>query len=299
MSHERFNRQFVLLDFKDLDNPEFLALVRSPEFSTYLLMRRYIWRSLTPHPMGLHDLYRAGFLACSLDREKISEHLGGVSTRTISTDLAALERREIITVRHTGRQNIYLLGRWGEDEGARYEIFYLDRLHVREEENFPSDVTRNELPIREEENFLSEVQIPAPINRERNTEENRDFEGSKGTLAKILEARRLIGRYIDDYARELRDDAPHASSVTRAVNLYLSSDLNLDDFVIAMMAARETTQRRSASIQKSSDRSNLNGMKNKMPYFFSVLQSLVRPDDATTKPDALSLNPRREQPGAD
>ena len=42
MSSERFNRQFVLLDFKDLDNPDFLAFVRSPEFSTYLLMRRYI-----------------------------------------------------------------------------------------------------------------------------------------------------------------------------------------------------------------------------------------------------------------
>ena len=64
--------------------------------------------------MGLDDLYRAGYLACPLDHEKISEHLVGVSTRTISSDLAALERREIVSVRHTGRQNIYVLGRWGK-----------------------------------------------------------------------------------------------------------------------------------------------------------------------------------------
>ena len=277
MSSERFNRQFVLLDFKDLDNPDFLAFVRSPEFSTYLLMRRYVWRSLEAHTMGLHDLYRAGYLACSLDREKISEHLGGVSTRTISSDLAALERREIVSVRHTGRQNIYVLGRWGEEEGIRFEIFFLDRLHAREEENFLSEVTSTRLPARPEDFFRSDVQLAAPINREGNTEENRSFEDSKGTLAQILEARRLIGRYVDDYARELRDEAPRSSSISRAVNLYLASDLTLDDFVVALMAARETTQRRTATISKSSTKSELAGLKNKMPYFFGVLEDLVAP----------------------
>ena len=281
MSSERFNRQFVLLDFKDLDNPDFLAFVRSPEFSTYLLMRRYIWRSLEAHTMGLDDLYRAGYLACSLDREKISEHLGGVSTRTISSDLAALERREIVSVRHTGRQNIYLLGRWGEEEGIRYEIFFLDRLHAREEGNFSSGMTGNRLLARPEEFFRPDVQLAAPINREENIEGNRSFEDSKGTLAQILEARRLIGRYVDDYARELHDEAPRSSSISRAVNLYLASDLPLDDFVVAMMAARETTQRRTATIHKSSAKSELAGLKNKMPYFFGVLESLVTLESAT------------------
>src|SRR5215217_3960603 len=57
MGSENFNRQFILLDFRDLDNPEFLGFVRAPEFSTYLLMRRHIWRSPQPHYMGLHELY--------------------------------------------------------------------------------------------------------------------------------------------------------------------------------------------------------------------------------------------------
>jgi len=55
MGTEHFNRQFILLDFEDLDNQEFMEFVRSPEFSTYLIMRRYIWRSEKPHSLGLHE----------------------------------------------------------------------------------------------------------------------------------------------------------------------------------------------------------------------------------------------------
>ena len=69
MATERFNRQFILLDFQDLENPEFMAFVRSPEFSTYLIMRRYIWRSDKPHSMGLHEHYANGLLVCALSRE--------------------------------------------------------------------------------------------------------------------------------------------------------------------------------------------------------------------------------------
>ena len=142
-------------------------------------------------------------------------------------------------------------------------------------------MTGTQLPVRLEEFFRSDAQLAARINREGNTEENRSFEDSKGTLAQILEARRLIGRYVDDYARELRDEAPRSSSISRAVNLYLASDLTLEDFVVALMAARETTQRRTATIHKSSAKSELAGLKNKMPYFFGVLESLVTAESAT------------------
>ena len=53
MGTENFNRQFILLDFADLDNPDFLSFTRSPEFSTYLVMRRRVWRSDEPHYMAL------------------------------------------------------------------------------------------------------------------------------------------------------------------------------------------------------------------------------------------------------
>ncbi|MDP9357158.1 MAG: hypothetical protein M3R02_18100 [Chloroflexota bacterium] len=285
MSTERFNRQFILLDFKDLDNPEYLAFVRAPEFSTYLLMRRNVWRSVQPHHMGLEALYRAGFLTCSLDREKMAEQLGGVSIRTISNDLGALEKRGVISVRSTGRQNIYVLGRWGDDEGVYYEAFFVDRLHAREEENFPSDENPPEEHIRREKTFPSDVrqsfpperQLPAAINRERKRETNRgDFESSKKRhLVEVIEARAVLSSYIQDLAREFRDEAPLPSSVTRAVNLYASSGLDLDDFVTVMMGARRTTQERTASIRKGTAKGGSLIGKNKMPYFFEVLADLL------------------------
>ena len=86
MGAENFNRQFILLDFADLDNPDFLSFTRSPEFSTYLVMRRHAWRSRDPHYVGLHTLHATGFLACSLERDQIAEllHLSLVS---ISNDI--------------------------------------------------------------------------------------------------------------------------------------------------------------------------------------------------------------------
>ena len=291
MSTERFNRQFILLDFRDLDNPEFLAFVRAPEFSTYLLMRRNVWRSPQPHHMGLEALYRQGFLACSLDREQMAEQLGGVTIRTISNDLAALERRGVITVQHTGRQNIYLLGRWGEEEGAYYEAFYVDRLHLRQEESFPSDARPEPLPARREKSFPSEVRESFPPggklfarkNREGNTERNREgFEDSKRPLVEVLAARTALEPYARDFAREFRDEAAPAVSLARLVNLYATAGLGLDDFVAVMMAARQTTQARTGAITKQAAKGGAIGTKNKMPYFFAVLADLLglKPDAA-------------------
>jgi len=293
MSSDRFNRQFILIDFRDLENPDYLAFVRAPEFSTYLLMRRHIWRSRHPHHMGLEALYAQGFLACSLDRERMAEQLGGVSIRTISNDLSQLERRQVIAVQHTGRQNIYLLGRWGDDDGAYYETWFVDRLHVREEETFPSDGQLPDMLIRQEETFPSdgsigfpsEQQLPAATNREGKIEENREtIEDSNVSLLQIVEDRRVVASYIEDFARELGDEAPRVSSIARAMNLYLASGLTIDEFVAVMMAARQTTQRRTPAILKASSKSGSISRKNKMPYFFSVVTGLLGIDDESDIP---------------
>jgi hypothetical protein len=288
MSSDRFNRQFILIDFRDLENPDYLSFVRSPEFSTYLLMRRHIWRSRQAHYMALESLYAKGHLACSLDREKIAEQLGGVSIRTVSNDLSQLEQRAVISVQHTGRQNIYLLGRWGEEEGAYYETWFIDRLHVREEENFLSDGNLVARESWEEENFLSdgkkvgssEGKVLAPINRERNKEEKReDVEDSNSSLSQIIEDRRTIASYVDDFAREFADEAPRPSSTARAMNLYFSSGLSLDEFIAVLMSARQTTQRRTPAITKTSSKGGAISTKNKMPYFFSVVSSILGVSD--------------------
>jgi len=137
---ERFNRQFILLDFEDLDNPEFMEFVRSPEYSTYLVMRRYIWRSDHPHSLGLHEYYAQGLLACAVSREKLAEAVGNVSARQITRDINALLSRNIVKSVSTGRGNIFILGKWGMDpeDNVYYEYFFLDRLQRREQQE-PED----------------------------------------------------------------------------------------------------------------------------------------------------------------
>ena len=181
MGAENFNRQFILLDFADLDNPDFLSFTRSPEFSTYLVMRRHVWRSRDPHYMGLHQLYATGFLACSLERDQIAELLS-LSLVSISNDIQALVRRQVLESRRTGRQNIFVLGRWVEDAGAYYEHFYLNRLYVRSKENLISELRdgRDKENLTSDDNptRLAEIKKSLPNNREGNRGENREGDPS-------------------------------------------------------------------------------------------------------------------------
>lgn len=81
--------------------------------------------------------------------------------------------------------------------------------------------------------------------------------------------REVIGEYIIDFARELQDQAPIASSITRARNLFDASGRTLEDFIEAMYRARQITKERSASIKGKAD--TLGG-KPRMGYFFSCLE---------------------------
>ncbi len=245
MGTENFNRQFILLDFADLDNPDFLSFTRSPEFSTYLLMRRYVWRSHEPHYMGLHEYFAKGHLACSLDREKIAEQLR-LSLVSVSTDIAALAKRGVIRSLRTGRQNIFVLGRWVEDEGARFEHFYLDRLYVRSKENFISAIGEG----RYKENFTSDVGVfftsdvkkTLHNNREENREENREhlFENSN------IRRRTYRTAFVDNLgdntggaAEENTDAIPSATVVVPGDN---GTNSSLDPGLTAAATARRAAR---------------------------------------------------------
>ena len=287
MGSENFNRQFILLDFADLDNPDFLSFTRSPEFSTYLVMRRHVWRSSDPHYMGLHTLYATGFLACSLERDQIAELLN-LSLVSISNDIQALQRRAVIESLRTGRQNIFVLGRWVEDEGAVYEHFYLDRLYVRSKESLISELqdARSKESFTSDDNppRLSEVKKALAINREGNKDINR--EENREIPVEISKSRRVstgrkekttVADYIADIAREFNDEASLAVSVSRAMNLYECAELDLDEFTDTLLAARTSTKVHSANIQKRASRSRgmLGPAKNRMAYFFAVVEDML------------------------
>jgi hypothetical protein len=96
----------------------------------------------------------------------------------------------------------------------------------------------------------------------------QDFEASRDP-AKYDSDRDVLLNYVADFAKEFADQAPLASSVSRAQNLYRSSGLSLDDFIERMYAARAITKERSASVRGEMDQS---GRKQRMAYFFSVLE---------------------------
>ncbi len=108
---------------------------------------------------------------------------------------------------------------------------------------------------------------------EQETETARPFEISKGPRFIFDEDRNAISTVMRDFARELGDTAPLPSTVSRAVNLYRQSNWELDPFLDALYEARRITQERTGSIKTESPQKL--GPKPKVPYFFSVVESLI------------------------
>lgn len=125
-----FNRQFWMLDFRLLTNRDFLKFIRSSEFATFLVLLRHVWRGRTEHYMGLRKLYvEENKLVSSLTRAKIAEYTD-IAEDNISRHLTALEKKGIIQIGRTGRQNIFILGEWidvyGDGSYRGVEWFFID-----------------------------------------------------------------------------------------------------------------------------------------------------------------------------
>ncbi len=140
--------------------------------------------------------------------------------------------------------------------------------------------TNSEMHFEETGKCISEfsgeplTETTAEINKQR------PFETSKGQSVQLhikLEERTTIGRYLEDLARELRDEAPLSSSTTRACRIYVESGRSLDEFVAMLLEARRRTQERSGTIHKAVTGGRA-GEKSKMGYFFAVLQDLISAD---------------------
>lgn len=85
-------------------------------------------------------------------------------------------------------------------------------------------------------------------------------------------ARLTIKQYVEDFGRQLGDQAPK-SSVTRALNLMRQSGVPVGLFIGALQDTYKRTQKKSANIQKVADGvASPYPQKNKMPYFFSLLE---------------------------
>jgi hypothetical protein len=110
------------------------------------------------------------------------------------------------------------------------------------------------------------------------TTTERPVEASTGQPPKLIRFgdREVVSRYVTDLARELNDQAPLPSSVTRACNLYVDSGRPLDDFCQLLLEARRRTQEHSGTIRQPLKEGGFSGLtKPKMGYFFAVLEDLL------------------------
>jgi hypothetical protein len=110
------------------------------------------------------------------------------------------------------------------------------------------------------------------------TTTERPVEASTGQPPKLIRFgdREVVSRYVTDLARELNDQAPLSSSVTRACNLYVDSGRPLDEFCQLLLEARRRTQEHSGTIRQPLKEGGLSGLtKPKMGYYFAVLEDLL------------------------
>jgi hypothetical protein len=85
-------------------------------------------------------------------------------------------------------------------------------------------------------------------------------------------AREHLGIFAQDVAREFNDAASLRSSTSRLVNLYYQANLPMEDFIEHLYAARSVTKERTAVIRTSAGDATAEWKKNKMSYFFAVLE---------------------------
>jgi hypothetical protein len=123
--------------------------------------------------------------------------------------------------------------------------------------------------------------VSTGVDTQKKVEQNKEllerpFEYSNEIHTKInySEARIALQPYILDFAREFADTAKPSSTLSRAVNLCERSGVDVDDFIDTMLAARSKTQEFSGSIKSRSGEGDW-ARKNKIPYFFKVLEDML------------------------
>jgi hypothetical protein len=82
--------------------------------------------------------------------------------------------------------------------------------------------------------------------------------------------------FIEDFARELGDEAPLSATITRTLNIFTTAGVDPERWSDVLYQARGLTQEHTAQIRKVRGNAAAGmGRKNKMPYFLATLEQLV------------------------
>jgi phage replication O-like protein O len=233
----------------------------------------------------------------------------GLSKASAVRALTSLEEKRIIV---RSRRRSAERG----DEATTYQL-HMDLIPVSQNETPPlsqnetgprvSKVNTQKIDLRQETDFNYSKSRKAPPEKEKTDTEPVEEQGSGQTveapppaahglaaIGDVLASRRQKSQRYDedrqvildllaDFRREFNDQATLKQSVSRAYNLMQRSNLEMSTFTSRMYEARAITKERSASITGVLSGNTSLSAKNKMAYWFSVLEDLcgLKPTDAT------------------
>ena len=98
--------------------------------------------------------------------------------------------------------------------------------------------------------------------------------------------REQLRAFLADFAVELGDEAPLASTITRTLNIFTAAGVASERWSDYLYQARGLTQEHTAQIRKLATGESPVRRKNKMPYFFATLEQLVGLRPEPTHPPA-------------
>lgn len=109
-----------------------------------------------------------------------------------------------------------------------------------------------------------------------------------GTNIEASEERERLRAFLTDFAVELGDEAPLASTITRALNIFTAAGIPPEQWGDLLYQARGVTQEHTAQIRKTAASGEGMRRKNKMPYFLATLEQLVglRPTTSLSAPES-------------
>lgn len=91
-----------------------------------------------------------------------------------------------------------------------------------------------------------------------------------------VDDREHLAAYLKDFARELGDESPLSSTVTRAYKIFAAANVPAARWSDYLYQARAVTQEHTGQITKRATDGGAGArQKNKMPYYFAVLEQLV------------------------
>jgi hypothetical protein len=108
------------------------------------------------------------------------------------------------------------------------------------------------------------------------------------------EEREQLRAFLADFALELGDEAPLASTITRTLRIFTAAGVPPERWSDFLYQARGLTQEHTAQIRKLATGDSPVRRKNKMPYFLATLEQLVG-----LRPEPLGQVLRSDNRGAD